>query len=34
MAETQVCKMRDGKIAVVRAYRTKAEALKAVGLAE
>jgi ketosteroid isomerase-like protein len=34
LPETQVCKMRDGKIAVVRAYRTKAEALKAVGLAE
>jgi ketosteroid isomerase-like protein len=34
LAETQVCKMRDGKIAVVRAYRTKAEALKAVELEE
>ena len=32
--ETQVCKMRDGKVFEVRAYRTKAEALKAVGLEE
>ena len=32
LPETQVCKMRDGKIAEVRAYRTKAEALAAMGL--
>ena len=34
LPETQLCKMRDGKIVEVRAYRTKAEALSAAGLRE
>jgi ketosteroid isomerase-like protein len=34
LAETQVCEMRDGKIAMVRAYGTKAQALKAAGMEE